>query len=294
MNGCVTDVKVYNNTFYYNIADKSTHPVEANNWGGTFPNGVELKNNIWHMPSGSVSWVNVGMITNLTMDSNVYSGNVSVRAEDVNAITDAPVFANQGGTSAQDYKLVYGSILAGRGVEITDHGGQDYFGNTLEPGVAPTPGAHEIQSDSDVTPPDPDVIITGINVLRNAKSLDFALTQSGTNAAKSSYTGTDSQKWQFNHLGDGLYNIINVSSGHFLRQSTTGSGANVDLYPTEQIWKSLQWKLILLADGNYKVVGVRDLASSEFALRGAGSEAGNVDVYTSNNWLSEQWTITAP
>ena len=67
MNGCVTDVKVYNNTFYYNIADKSTHPVEANNWGGTFPNGVELKNNIWHMPSGSVSWVNVGMITNLTM-----------------------------------------------------------------------------------------------------------------------------------------------------------------------------------------------------------------------------------
>jgi hypothetical protein len=47
-----------------------------------------------------------------------------------------------------------------------------------------------------------------------------------------------------------------------------------------------------LGTGNYKIIGVRDIATEELALRGGGKKAGNVDIYTSNGWATQEWTIT--
>lgn len=292
LNGCVTDVKVYNNTFHYAVADLETHPVEVNNWGGAWPANIEIKNNIWNVTNGTTAWVNLSQINGLVMDSNVYAGNVTAPSQEVNAITDAPVFVNQGGSNAADYKLYADSLLSGRGVVVSNNGARDYFGNIVNASVDPTPGAHEIQTDT--SPPNkPDnVIITGVKVIRNAKGVDLALTQTGTDATKDTYTSSSNQQWNFIHLGNGNHQIVNIASGHFLRQSGSGSEANVDLYATENLWKSLQWRLIDLGTGNYKIIGVRDIASEELALRGAGNSAGNVDIYTSNDWQTEEWSIT--
>jgi hypothetical protein len=292
LNGCISDVKVYNNTFYYAVSGLETHPVEVNNWGDTWPKDIEIKNNIWRITDGTTAWVNLSEINGLVMDSNVYSGLLTAPSQEVNAITTTPVFVNEGGSTADDYKLYSDTQLSGVGVEIVNNGARDYFGNVVNVGTAPTPGAHEIQTDTSAPSGPDDVIITGVKVVRSAKGVNLALTQAASDATKNTYNGSTSQQWTIIHLSNGNHNIVNLATGHYLRQSASGSEANVDLYDTATAWKSLQWRFIDLGTGNYKIIGVRDIATEELALRGGGKNPGNVDIYTSNGWATQEWTIT--
>lgn len=154
LNGRITDAKIYNNTFYI-PSGRTSNIVNVNNWGGTWPDNIKIRNNIFHV-DGTGNYRNFTKATNMTCTDNVFYGNVSAKGTDY--ITSDPLLVAPGQTEfdAAKYKIRTGSPCIDAGYTLTGHSSVDYFGNTVPVGSLPDIGAHEHPGPGDLFFPSDD------------------------------------------------------------------------------------------------------------------------------------------
>jgi len=144
---------VYNNVIY------SGPGISRDFMKMLIPSSVVTTANFYNNIFYNTDTMNVNWYENkLNYDSNIYYGFSSTPVEDINTITSDPLFSNPGsGTygfnSLDGYRLTNGSPAINSGLNITDNGGRDFFGNTLYIG-SPDRGIHEFNNDPG-SPPNP-------------------------------------------------------------------------------------------------------------------------------------------
>jgi hypothetical protein len=141
LNGRITNAKIYNNTFYI-PSGRTANIINVNNWGGVWPDNIEIRNNIFHV-DGTGTYRNFTSATNMTCTNNVFYGNVNTKG--TGYITDDPLLVAPGQNefNATKYKIQTGSPCIDAGVTVTGHSDVDYFGNAVPAGAQPDIGAHE-------------------------------------------------------------------------------------------------------------------------------------------------------
>jgi len=149
LTGRITRSWVYNNTVVTTDEQAAYKAISVNNWGGEWPDNNFIHNNLF-LATGSPSTFNdtarLSQLGNV-LSHNLYYGNISVPAEDLSPVTGDPLLANPGGLDPADLKLTDGSPAIAAGLVIGDNGGRDFFGNPLTPGLVPSIGFHEFQTE---------------------------------------------------------------------------------------------------------------------------------------------------
>lgn len=135
LSGPISDVKVYNNTFYVKEGlKKSTRLIGTYNWSGSgkSPLDARFTNNIFYMNcEGEDFFINRDIVT---FDTNVFYGSYDFsNIPQKNSIYKDPMFVNPGsGKTGLDtvdgYKLKAGSPCIDAGKLLLQNGGKDYFG----------------------------------------------------------------------------------------------------------------------------------------------------------------------
>jgi len=148
LTGPGTNTFYYNNTVYLSTKMK-TKIVDATNYGG-WHNGFTAYNNIFYnLGSGDYSF---NQSTNILFDYNVFYGKHPVNEpQDAHKITSDPKFVKPGSgklgiKTVAGYKLQAGSPCIDSGINITNNGGKDYFGNVAPQGKTTDRGAAEYKS----------------------------------------------------------------------------------------------------------------------------------------------------
>ncbi|HVG25783.1 MAG TPA: right-handed parallel beta-helix repeat-containing protein [Thermoanaerobaculia bacterium] len=132
--GGLRNTKVMNNTFYG--TKQSIVNIEAD---AGHANSV-IQNNIF-FSTGSSNPTNAGT-NGVTYRNNLWYGGNAGAAAGTGDVIGNPRFANAGGLTAADYKLVSGSMASATAVDLTASVKTDYFGATR---VAPFDiGAHQL------------------------------------------------------------------------------------------------------------------------------------------------------
>ncbi|WNR46166.1 CARDB domain-containing protein [Paenibacillus roseipurpureus] len=142
--GPAVNGEIYNNTVYVK-GDSSPALYKFNNWGG-YASNISSKNNIFYnLGIGNYVW---GQSSNITFDHNLFYGaHPASEPADANKITSDPLLVNPGSGgsgihSVDGYKLLNGSPALATGTLIANHGGQDYWGNSVSTTLAPNIGAY--------------------------------------------------------------------------------------------------------------------------------------------------------
>ena len=156
LNGNVQNAQIYNNTMYL-PAGSTTKPIVVDNWGGSYPQNIYVRNNIFHLAAAGI-WENWDSITGTKVfDYNiVYGTHTTGEPTGSHNITSNPLLVAPGtgttGTYASGvisfgnvdgYQLQSGSPAFGAGILISGNGGRDYWGNPVPSGTAPTIGAYQ-------------------------------------------------------------------------------------------------------------------------------------------------------
>lgn len=125
---------VYNNTIYVRPGITNYLKIMAGS------QGAYIANNVFHLDGRSI-YTDAGV--NTVFSNNLWFGNVPAGLPaDPGAVFAHPLFANVGGTNANDYLLSPVSPAIAAGVFINDNGGRDFWANPLPTG-APNIGAHQ-------------------------------------------------------------------------------------------------------------------------------------------------------
>lgn len=156
LNGNVQNAQIYNNTMYL-PAGSTTRPIAVDNWGGSYPQNIYVRNNIFHLTSAG-AWIQWDSITGTKVfDHNIVYG-VHTAGEPTgsfNLNTDPLLVAPGTGTTGSysggvlsfgnvsGYQLQSGSPAFGAGAIIPNNGGRDYWGNPVPSAAAPTIGAYQ-------------------------------------------------------------------------------------------------------------------------------------------------------
>ena len=153
----LTDLKIYNNTHYYDatispeIIVRDRTPIES-----TF------NNNIFYAAGSGTMGTNANNGTNVTYDTNVYH-NISPPASETNGLTQNPLFVSPG-AEPHDIDMEFGrDVLSGymlsadspyrdTGVSIQDNGSLDFWGNWVPHGATDL-GANEFTVGGFTGPP---------------------------------------------------------------------------------------------------------------------------------------------
>ena len=143
--GNVSDVHVYNNTFYVGSGQGTDI---LYNYGPAVSGNYQFTNNIIdNLGSGNYVTQNGSALADPgTWDHNVFYGNhPTYEPTDTNKLTSNPLFLNPGGatslTNATAYELQSGSPALSSGTVISNNGGQDFYGNTVSATAVPNRGA---------------------------------------------------------------------------------------------------------------------------------------------------------
>ncbi len=141
--------------------------------------------------------------------------------------------------------------------------------------------------------------LAGIYFLQNRNSglyMDVwgISTADGANISQVGFNGGANQQFQFNHLGDGTYQILATQSMKSMDVSaiSTADGANVQQW-TYNGTPNQQFIVFPTGDGYYKLIPKHSGKLVEVA--GASTVNGaNVQQYTNNNQTCGMWGLVAP
>lgn len=143
--------KIYNNTVITTDLHPAYKAISFANWGGAWPTNSLIANNLFFAADSASVYANTNWMVQRdnVITHNLYAGNLSVCSADVSPVSGSPGFVNSTGSTAEDFRVTYGSAAIGAGVLIADNGGVDYFANPLT-NTFPTIGIHEYQSDKSI------------------------------------------------------------------------------------------------------------------------------------------------
>lgn len=140
--GVAPNTHIYNNTFY--IKEGLSTDIIDYSWEMDMTKPYSFQNNIiYNLGTGIYKIPG----TNGTFSNNLYYGNhPSSEPQEMNKLTANPLFVNAGsgadGRNTLDgYKLSANSPALGAGKYISNHGGLDFFGNTISELAKPSIGA---------------------------------------------------------------------------------------------------------------------------------------------------------
>jgi len=141
--------------------------------------------------------------------------------------------------------------------------------------------------------------MAGIYYIQNRNSglyMDVwgASTTDGANIAQGNYNGDANQQFQFNHLGDGTYQVLATHSMKSVEIDAikTTDGANVQ-QSTYNGTPNQQFIVFPTGDGYYKLIAKHSAKVVEVANAGTAN-GNNIDQFTNSNQTSGQWKFVAP
>lgn len=150
LSGPISDVKIYNNSFYVQPGvSPAPRVVGSYDWGtGKSPRDVRFTNNIFYVDAaGGSDYFQIK--ENVVFDNNLFYGAYNFSAlPQVNSILKNPLFVSPGSggnglNSVEGYKLKAGSPCIGAGKPLTGNGGRDYFGAAVPQNGRPDIGASQ-------------------------------------------------------------------------------------------------------------------------------------------------------
>ncbi|QHI70325.1 hypothetical protein [Tichowtungia aerotolerans] len=143
--------KIYNNTVITTDLHPAYKAISFANWGGAWPTNSFIANNLFFAAGSASTYANTDWMVQRdnVITHNLYAGNLSVCSADISPVSGYPGFVNSTGSTAEDFRITYGSAAIGAGALIPDNGGVDYFGNLLT-NMFPTIGFHEYQTDPSI------------------------------------------------------------------------------------------------------------------------------------------------
>lgn len=150
LSGPISNVKIYNNTFYVEEGvTPAPRVVGSYNWATSDgnPQNVRFTNNIFYMNGDGQDFIVDP--ANIVFDTNVFYGDYDFSAlPAVNTITEDPLFVDAGSgriglDTVEGYKLRGDSPCIDAGKSLSNAGGQDYFGAAVPQGSKPDIGAAE-------------------------------------------------------------------------------------------------------------------------------------------------------
>lgn len=140
--GIAPNTQIYNNTFY--IKNGLDTKIIDYSWEMDMTKPFSFQNNIvYNLGSGGYRIPG----PNGTFSNNLYYGNhPASEPEEANKLTVDPQFVNPGSggngrTTLDGYKLGENSPALGMGIYLPNHGGQDFYGNTISELAKPSIGA---------------------------------------------------------------------------------------------------------------------------------------------------------
>ncbi len=280
-----TDQWIHNNTFF-----SAGHSLS----NMAFTNNSHIIDNIFVGPAISAlpTW------SGIEYDYNLYSG-FTGPASDTHAIHGDPMFVNPGSAgdgrnTVDGYKLLAGSPALASGRVMTNTGGKDYWGNTVDEVNSPNIGAYNAPG---ISGGKQNGIVDGaVYKLVNANSnkvlgIYGAQTGNGANAVQWTDIGSADQKWKIVALSNGYYKLVNQNSLKVLGIYGGGTGSGSNAVQWDDTGSADQsWLLVKKANGKYtiynrnsgKVLGISGMAVTDGA---------NAVQWDDNGTLDHEWTL---
>jgi len=148
--GPVKNTKIYNNLIYIparNTSGLDSTLIEMGNWKG-YADSTLVANNIFYIAGRSGHHLTKSTRNNF--QSNVYAGSKNNKGLPGEAMYMEPDFIRlpskepQGFGALKDFMLQLNSVLAEAGLPVTTASITDFFGNTVQQGIKPTIGIHQL------------------------------------------------------------------------------------------------------------------------------------------------------
>lgn len=134
ISGRVEGLQVYNNVFFADEHYNDVVAIKLNRWT-VYPNDATFRNNIFYFKGSNIIY-DFTLATNVTFDHNIYFGvPTPSKFPDTFAIVADPEFKAPG-RGKDGYILLMNSPAIRAGINIPDNTVKDFYGNTIQNGVA--------------------------------------------------------------------------------------------------------------------------------------------------------------
>ena len=117
-------------------------------------------------------------------------------------------------------------------------------------------------------------------------------TADGTDAVQWGWTGGNSQKWTFTHLGNGQYQASGVASGKLLEvtNASTSNGAIVQIWPSNNN-NCQKWTVTPAGNGTYKLLNVNSSKAVDVS-GGSTADGAAIIQWPYGGGPNQQWLIS--
>jgi len=228
----LTDLKIYNNTHYLDATIDSPVLIVKDRT----PHESIFNNNIFYSEDGGTPGADTDDGVNVTFDTNVYFQWTPPSSER-NALTENPRFMSPGAEpfdvdmefgrdALNGYRLADNSPYGNSGVEVSNNGGEDFWGTPLSGNSV---GAGQFSGNQD---PSPDVTVSTNEPVSNSLEVVAATT------AASSLTGDDSsdslsQTFQV----DSTFDLSMIHLGYEYDESANPSHSlvNIEIFEVDNV-----------------------------------------------------------
>jgi hypothetical protein len=129
---------------------------------------------------------------------------------------------------------------------------------------------------------------------KSNKVIDLASggTADGTDAVQWGWSGGNSQKWTFTHLGNGQYQAVGVASGKLLEVTgaSTSDGARLQIWPSNNN-NCQKWTIMPAGDGTYKLLNVNSGKAVDVSS-GSTADGAAIIQWPYSGGDNQRWVIS--
>ena len=140
---------------------------------------------------------------------------------------------------------------------------------------------------------------SGVFTLNNQADENFCIAvansgkNSGDNVEVQRANGGNNQKWVLHHMGNGIYTIQNLNSGHYLDVPYGKTESGTNLWQCNYIGGTpQQWSLRDNGDGSYMIISKCNGLAVDMTNGGQPTAGQNIQCWECNTSSAQKWVLT--